>query len=288
MKRREIVAYGMRRLVLFLLMLPWVTEAQEAAPWNPDANGDGCVTTSDLVSLLSVFNMCSDWGEVDCPDPLEFLCGDTVVYHGHEYGTVAVGGQCWFSENLRTSLYLNGDVIPSGLNDSTWAVTTEGATSVYGEGSSECDSESPDLDACDSETALAEYGRLYNWLAVDDPRGLCPAGWHVPSSAAWSELENHIGDLGFSGGEGAVLKSTTGWSDDGNGTDEVGFSTLPGGFCSNSDGGYSGAGISGSFWSSTANGDNALPFLLFGNFSTTMSFPNDPRCGFSVRCLQDD
>ena len=110
----------------------------------------------------------------------------------------------------------------------------------------------------------------------------------MPSSAAWSELENHIGDLGFSGGEGAVLKSTTGWSDDGNGTDEVGFSTLPGGFCSNSDGGYSGAGISGSFWSSTANGDNALPFLLFGNFSTTMSFPNDPRCGFSVRCLQDD
>ena len=77
-------------------MLPWVTEAQEAAPWNPDANGDGCVTTSDLVSLLSVFNTCSDWGEVVSLDPLEFLCGDTVVYHSHEYGTVAVGGSAGF------------------------------------------------------------------------------------------------------------------------------------------------------------------------------------------------
>ena len=58
---------------------------------------------------------------------------------------------------------------------------------------------SPDIDACDDAQSLAEYGRLYNWYAVDDARGLCPVGWHVPTDGEWTELEDYITSQGFAG-----------------------------------------------------------------------------------------
>ena len=101
---------------------------------------------------------------------------------------------------------------------------------MYGEGSSFCENYSPNIDACDGAQSLAEYGRLYNWYAVDDARGLCPSGWHVPTDCEWTDLENYITSQGFSGIEGTSLKSTYGWYDGGNGTDNFGFSALPGGY----------------------------------------------------------
>ncbi len=100
---------------------------------------------------------------------------------------------------------------------------------MYGEGSSMCNY-SPDIDACDEAQSLAEYGRLYNWYAVDDARSLCPSGWHVPTDGEWTDLENYISSQGFSGTEGTALKSTYGWYNGGNGTDDFGFSALPGGY----------------------------------------------------------
>ena len=105
----------------------------------------------------------------------------SVEFDGYVYTAVEIGDQCWFAENLRTMVYANGDVIPAGLTDGEWTTTTFGATAVYGEGSSDCYNLSPDVDACDEVQSLAEYGRLYNWYAVADARGLCPNGWHVPT-----------------------------------------------------------------------------------------------------------
>ena len=126
---------------------------------------------------------------------------------GYSYNVVQIGCQCWFSENLRTTFYGNGDAIPAGLTDGQWTTTNSGATAVYGEGSSTCYNYSPDIDACDEAQSLEEYGRLYNWYAVDDARGLCPSGWHVPTDGEWTDLENYITSQGFSGTEGTALKS---------------------------------------------------------------------------------
>ena len=115
---------------------------------------------------------------------------------------------------------------------------------MYGEGSSACYNYSPDIDACDEAQSLSEYGRLYNWYAVDDARGLCPSGWHVPTDGEWTDLEDFITSQGFSGTEGTALKSTYGWYDGGNGTDDFGFSALPGGYRRYYDGDFDDAGYS--------------------------------------------
>ena len=134
---------------------------------------------------------------------------------------------------------------------------------------------------------MSEYGRLYNWYAVDDARSLCPSGWHVPTDGEWTDLENHISSQGFSGTEGTALKSTYGWSNSGNGTDDFGFSALPGGPRLIDDGGFDDAGSLGLWWSSSpSGGDACAQFLIYANLGIGQFYRN-PRYGFSVRCLRD-
>ena len=277
-------------LAVVFLMLgmfpPGNVSGQESATWNPDANGDGCVTTSDLVSLLGVFMMCSEWGAVDCPDSLELTCIDPVDFDNYAYQTVLIGSQCWFAENLRTEHYANGDAIPANLNDSQWGSTSTGATTIYGQEDG-CSEDAPDFDACDPDMALAEYGRLYNWHAVNDSRSLCPEGWHVPTDGEWTELEDYITSQGFDGTEGTALKSTTGWHNNGNGTDDFGFSALPGGNRSWANGLFGGAGSFAMWWTSTPFfGVRYYRSLNQNNPDIYRSF-NPPENGFSVRCLKD-
>jgi len=211
----------------------------------------------------------------------------SVEFDGYVYTAVEIGDQCWFAENLRTTVYGNGDVIPAGLTDGEWTSTTAGATAVYGEGISYCENNSPDIDACDEAQSLAAYGRLYNWYAVDDARGLCPAGWHVPTDGEWTELEDYITSQGFAGTEGTALKSTTGWSNNGNGTDDFGFSALPGGSRYSSNGYFYNAGLDGYWWSSSPDGGDAW-YRYLDYFSPGIDRGNyNPRYGFSVRCLRD-
>ncbi|MBO75295.1 MAG: hypothetical protein CMD33_08480 [Flavobacteriales bacterium] len=154
----------------------------------------------------------------------------TLTYHGYAYDLVLVGDQCWFAENLRTTTYRNGDVIPV-LSEGEWmntAYNSLGATAVYGDGTvSSCNDGAEGFDACNDSLSLSAYGRLYNWYAVDDARGLCPSGWQVPTVSEWTDLEDYISSQGFYGMVGAVLKSTSGWYNNGNGTNDFGFSALP-------------------------------------------------------------
>jgi len=206
---------------------------------------------------------------------------------GYSYSVVEIGDQCWFAENLRTTTYADGSAIPAGLTDGEWASTTFGATAVYGEGSSDCYNLSPDIDACDEVQSLAEYGRLYNWHAVDDARGLCPVGWHVPTDEEWTDLEDFITAQGFSGTEGTALKSTYGWNYGGNGTDDFGFSALPGGRRDLYDGYFANAGGLGRWWSSSPSGGNAWYRGLDGYDPAISRSSTIPTFGFSVRCLRD-
>jgi len=231
--------------------------------------------------LLPLFGSCADTVPA-------FACGDSTLFDSYWYETVLIGDLCWFAENLRTTVYANGDVIPAGLTDGEWITTTAGATAVYGEGMSTCANEGQDIDACDEAQSLEEYGRLYNWYALDDTRGLCPSGWHVPADVELTNFENYITSQGLSYFEGTALKSTSGWSDSGKGTDDFGFSALPGGYRSNGfNGNFRNAGANGYWWSSSPNGSNAWYRNLTINSPDVNRDWSNSRNGFSVRCLRD-
>ena len=272
----------MNRIVLALLLCPFTMAAQSTLN---DLDGDGCVGATDVLIVLGQYG--------ECQDTTTVACGDSVLFDNYWYETVLIGDQCWFAENLRTTVYRDGTAIPSGLTDEEWATTTSGATSVYGEGSSFCDHDSPDIDACDEAQSLAEYGRLYNGIAVSigyDSLLLCPSGWHVPYDSEWTELEDYINGIVGNNTAGYWLKSTTGWYAGGNGSDDFGFSAPPGGE-RHSEGHMGDAGRSGYWWSGTfgstpSGGYGYYRNLHFSLYTITRSSIS-MRTGMSVRCLRD-
>lgn len=252
----------------------WDVETQTCIVSIPsDSNFDGCVQLNDLLDLLSSYGLgCAEW-----------QCGDPMSYSGYDYSTIAFEGACWFAENLRTLAYSNGEDIPSNLTDSQWNYADYGAATVYGEDDG-CNNYSSDIDSCDPLVALEEYGRLYNWYAVNDDRGLCPVGWHVPSEGEWYNL---VVAFGGSSVAGESLKSSYGWSYEGQGTNESGFNGMPGGKRQDGSGYFSSAGDNGTWWTSTPYSSLArYSELKFNSNGVTNSYA-DRETGYSVRCIQD-
>jgi uncharacterized protein (TIGR02145 family) len=192
-----------------------------------------------------------------------------VTFDGHTYALVGIGTQCWFKENLRSDTYRNGDAIPGCLNDSQWISTESGAQAAY-----------------DNDSAnLATYGRLYNWDAVNDARGLCPVGFHVPTDSDWTALENALGGLSEAG---TALKSSATDSPPWDGSNTSGFSALPGGARIAYDGYFDYLGANGYWWSSSPSGSYDWPRYLFsGDSSVSRASSYNGRSGFSVRCVRD-
>ncbi len=151
-------------------------------------------------------------------------CGGqtSLTYDGRTYDLVEIGGQCWFADNLATDQYRNGDLIPTGLDNTTWQNTTAGAYAIYNN------------DPANDVT----YGKLYNNYIITDIRGLCPLGWHVPTDCEWMYLEGSLGmspeDQEANGWRGTnvggALKITNYWQYPNiGGTNSSGFSAKPGG-----------------------------------------------------------
>ena len=189
---------------------------------------------------------------------------------GNVYNVVTIGNQCWMKENLKTTKYRNGDLIPTNLSDAAWQATTSGAFSIYN-----------NTTANDSI-----YGKLYNWYAVADPRGLCPTGWHVPSDAEWTTLENFLGGSSVAGGKMKAVSSL--WTSPNTGaTNSSGFTGLPGGG-RNFDGEYIFIGTNGYSWSSTQYTTTIAWCRNLDNDNGDV-YPNyfNKGQGFSVRCLRD-
>jgi uncharacterized protein (TIGR02145 family) len=247
---------------------------------GPDFNNDGEIGSSDLIVFLSFYG--NEWPIV----PEFAACGDQLEHEGYSYSTVQIGEQCWFAENLRAENYRNGDVIPADLSDNEWTSTNAGAVSVYGEDAG-CQDLSPDINACDASQALEEYGRLYNFYAVDDTRGLCPSGWHVPTDGEWTVMTDELGGESVAGGK---MKTTYGWRDGGNGTNSSGFSGLPGGLRWNnylSNGDFYDAGEQGYWWSSSPGGEGGFGRdILYSQVDVHRNAYN-AILGFSVRCVRD-
>ena len=210
-------------------------------------------------------------------------CGELWSYQGYDYETVWIGEQCWFAENLRCENYANGEEIEANLSFSDWGSTDGGAVAVYGQEAS-CFGYAPGIDACDPAEALEEYGRIYNWHAVNDHRGLCPVGWHVSTDEEWTTM---VALLGGEDVAGSKLKQTFGWYNDGTGTNTSGFSGLPAGFLDAVDGQVKSAGLNGYWWTSSPISGNAWYRYLFYSADNVFRFFNDPNNGYSIRCVRD-
>ena len=212
-----------------------------------------------------------------------------------------IGEQCWFAENLRNENYHSGDAIANNLSDIEWSSTVSGASAVYGEGNHMCGDFAPNGDACDEVFALNEYGRLYNWYAVDSPLGLCPSSWHVASDAEWMDLEMYLGMsatevnlTGFRGGnEGTSLKAIAGWFSSGGGDNSSGFSARPGGLRAGvGDTQFLNGGGGTSFWTSSKDPGEPPWFRGLTAVSTSAEQINRNNTavsstGYSVRCIKD-
>ena len=182
--------------------------------------------------------------------------------------TVTIGSQVWTIKNLDVATYRNGDVIPQVQDENAWENLTTGAWCYY-----------------DNDTSNGtKYGKLYNWYAVNDPRGLAPNGYHIPTDAEWTQLSDYLGGESEAG---TKMKSTSGWVENGNGTNSSGFSGLPGGFRY-----YSGTfyyiDYGGGWWSSTEyETDDAWYRYLGYDGGNVYGDDYSKRSGFSVRCLRD-
>ncbi len=200
-------------------------------------------------------------------------CGglSTLTYQGYEYDLVAIGERCWFAENLQAEFYANGDAITIIDDPGMWSEQLGGAYMGYWDGTVWCF-----MPPCYNYDLVDAYGWLYNWHAVNDERGLCPAGWHVPTDAEWTALEVGVG------GDAGALKAVE-W----NGSNASGFSALPGGFRTES-GAFEDVGVHGVFWTSSAyQSDHAWYRLLGTDYDFVYRNDYDRRAGFSVRCLLD-
>lgn len=191
---------------------------------------------------------------------------------GNGYDTIKIGTQFWMQKNLKTSHYRNGDPIPEITSMSLWSSQTSGAWCWYNN---------------DSVKYAAVYGKLYNWYAVNDPRGLAPKGWHVPSDIEWSTLSVRLGGDLVAGLE-LKESGTSHWAESNIGaTNASGFTGLPGGYCDKA-GNFENIFRYGIWWSSAEqSSDNA--WYRYLNYSLEM-FNMDTESkqyGFSVRCLKD-
>ncbi|HMO33770.1 MAG TPA: fibrobacter succinogenes major paralogous domain-containing protein [Lacibacter sp.] len=185
------------------------------------------------------------------------------------YANVTIGTQVWMSENLDVAFFRNGDPIPHVPHGPAWATLTTPAWCYYNN---------------DPATG-AVYGRMYNWYAVGDPRGLAPEGWHVARDAEWNTLANFVGGTAVAGGQ---LKAVTLWNAPNTGaTNSRGFTALPGGVRGNG-GSYFGLGNGGIWWCAEQFGPNgAIFWSLSATSAATSRGGASKQDGHSVRCVKD-
>ena len=187
------------------------------------------------------------------------------------YKSVMIDTQEWMSENLNVGTFRNGDPIPETRSDEEWRKAGQAGTPAW----------------CYYENKAengSKYGRLYNWYAVTDKRGLAPEGWHISSDAEW---RNTTDFLGGEDAAGTKMKSSSGWAEDGNGTNESGFTGLPGG-CRDLNGKFCYIDNNGYWWTSTEK-DGTLAWYRCIDRSPYYVYRTNyyKQNGLSVRCIKD-
>ena len=185
--------------------------------------------------------------------------------------TVTIGTQTWTTKNLDVATFRNGDAIPQAKTEKKWQAAGDNKQPAW------CYYKNKTVNG-------TKYGKLYNWYAVNDARGIAPAGWHVPTDQEWTVLSTFLGGKDVAGEK---MKSSSEWYYNGNGNNSSGFSGLPGG-CRNYSGYFSDVGSNGNWWSaSDAPGSNVWKRKLASSYSPLYRYSYDKNFGFSVRCVKD-
>lgn len=216
--------------------------------------------------------------------------GTVTDIDGNVYETIQIGEQLWTAENLKTTHYKDGSEILFGLSIEDWTLEV-GSYTVY-----PSDYDDNAISTCGNDCSEI-YGNLYNWYAAIDERGICPEGWHVPSSDEYNDLINYIGgNYMIVGGKmkstGTIEGGDGLWNDPNEGaTNESGFTGIPGGSRTSGDGGiYEWIGKSGRFWSSSPYSSLTHAYgrrLQHGSIATA-EIVYSKGYGFSIRCLHDE
>ncbi len=184
---------------------------------------------------------------------------------------VAIGSQVWSIKNLEVAKFRNGEEIFHAITEEQWE--TAGAEGV----AAWCEYNN-------DSTEGTKYGKLYNWYAVNDPRGLAPEGWHIPTTEEWNTLSEFLGGDDVAG---IKLKADTGWADKGSGNNLSGFNAMPGGY-RYFGGVYFNAGQDGGWWTASESGEGYAMLRYLYSIHTNI-FTNRLNCklGMSVRCIKD-
>ena len=189
---------------------------------------------------------------------------------------IQIGGKMWMSVNLSVGVFSNGDSIPHMTTDEEWMKA--------------CKNGQPAWCYYDNDPAdEARYGRLYNWFAASDPRGLCPSGWHVPSDKEWTDLENAVGGRSVAGGKLKAAGNGIWKAPNTGATDEVRFAAMPAGFRRADAKRYFGdAGSYTVWWSSRQKTLSVLVFTraIMHDKAKVIRGMAHQNSGVSVRCIK--
>lgn len=217
---------------------------------------------------------------------------------GNIYPVVEIGNQVWMAENYRSTRYADGTLIPTNLTNSEWAATAEGAWTVFPHGYA---------DGINSdEEMIAAYGALYNWHTTVDSRGLCPAGWRVPTGFDWLDLTSYITgqnpdnignqlkscrQVNSPLGEDCLVSAHPRWNNNNNhhGTDAWDFAGFPAS-ARTSDGSFIPLiGHMVTYWSTNEfSSVYAFTWGLYVSDGAVTNYNNfSKNYGFSVRCIKE-
>ena len=191
--------------------------------------------------------------------------------NGNEYASVIIGNQEWMASNLIVSHYNDGTTIPNVA--SLWSSTDTPAWCWYD----------------DDSAAYSHLGKLYNGYAVsvNNPKNICPVGWIVPSKSQWDELDSYLRDV-YSTEIALAIKDTVGWQNGSNGTNELGFSAIPGG--ERTQNGYFYIYDKTYFYTSDEHettSQNGIAKAVWGSSSRISSSSSGKGYAYSVRCMKD-
>ena len=186
---------------------------------------------------------------------------------GNIYKTILIGTQTWMAENLKTTSYNDGTVIPFVPGESAW---TDLSTPGY----------------CWYNNDSVSYGAIYNWYAAGN-NNLCPTGWHVPSDAEWTTLSTFLGGESIAGDKLKETGTTHWLTSNNNSSNQTGFTALPGGYRSYS-ASYGNIKRYGYWWSSTeASSTDAFCRYIFYSFDNLGRNTSSKNSGFSIRCIKN-
>lgn len=200
---------------------------------------------------------------------------------------VTIGYQVWMTENLNVDKFQNGDLILEAKTEKDWEEANKNEQAAW----------------CYYENEPAngpKYGKLYNWFAVNDPRGLAPKGWHISEDEEWNIMESFIlgndGEIEDCPEIGNLIKSSEFWEENVDVTNETNFSALPSGKI-DLNGTFENEGCESYFWTASEDGDGGGQMLAGNNdyaryrkldeFEFLGKGKIIKKSGLSVRCIKN-